>query len=239
MIIQLCEDDGFLYDGNPKLVVLLIQTDDGKTHRIPYPANQTITQLYNDVRKIGARNTRQLTAAPVTPEQFKKTLDAIQNLATEDAVKQTQRPSGPEDVAPTGQAGVIEREDIVECVAIKKDLDGNAIERDAPVNVGSEYRVIAIIRNRERAVLAYEVLDDVSDNKIRIPMFPEEVRLKRKFTPGPKRRMIFEERYPCQNCAEENALRLNEQGTRYEGACSKCGASMVYDRPTTKTGEPA
>ena len=51
MKIELCEDNGFLNDGKPTLVVLVVTLDDGKSIRIPYQAENTIQQLYNDVKK--------------------------------------------------------------------------------------------------------------------------------------------------------------------------------------------
>lgn len=224
MIIQLCEDDGFLHDGKPELVVLMIKTDDGKTHRIPYPASRTIEELYIDARKL---STDKLNSKP---EPF---TDAIKSLASsdQDGIPETSDDK-PLYLAPNPNANTIEREDRVVCVKIKKDMDGNDIERDVPIVVGNEYRVINIIRAKDGGILVYEVLDDESQNKIRIPCFPEEIFLARKFVPGPPRKMVFEEVVTCTRCNEQTAIRLNEQGTKYEGACAICGQALSCERPT-------
>ncbi len=49
MQIQLCEDDGIFHDGVPTMVVLLVKFDDGKVKRIPYPAEKSISALYQDL----------------------------------------------------------------------------------------------------------------------------------------------------------------------------------------------
>lgn len=231
MIIQLCEDDGMLHeDGKPRLVVLMVQTDDGKTHRIPYQADHTITELYETVRRVCSIKTL------VYEHDFR---NAVRDLATD---LPPQEPAVGDAGSPqpaTNRSNTIEREDVVECVKIKIDESGSPIERDEPVVVGKEYRVINIIRNKDRSVGMYEVLDDESNNKIRIPCFPEEIVLKKKYVPGPPRKMIFDEKVTCPACASENVIRMNDSGTRYEGNCEDCGQALSCERPTNqqKTGD--
>ena len=56
MRIELCEDNGILNGGKPTLVIVLI---DGK-QRIPYPAEKTIQELYEDVRVLSINRTMPL-----------------------------------------------------------------------------------------------------------------------------------------------------------------------------------
>ena len=189
MKIELCEDNGFLNNGKPTLVVLVI---DDKT-RIPYEATKTIQELYVDVAKL----------AP-----------AECSVVKEEIVS--------EPVAVV-ESKDIEREDIVKCVRLEKDLDGNVNEE---IEIGKEYRVIDIIKAQGKLV-CYEVLDDSKNDKIRIPIRPDEVELVRKHFKKKPRRQSFEIIKKCAECKEENPLWLNDTTGQYEGECSKCGCKLV------------
>lgn len=195
MRIELCEDNGFMNNGVPTLVILLI---DGKT-RFPYPADKTIKELYNDVKKI-PETTSMVNPVPIMAKPF------INNLPLSES------------------SNVIQKQDIVKVTNLKLDLDGNP---NPELTVGNEYRVIDIIK--VNGVLKYyELIDDVKNDMIRIPCFPSEVELVRKFVPPqPRREGIFEITKKC-ICGEVNALELN--GDVYQGTCDKCGTRIEERR---------
>lgn len=197
MKIELCEDNGFMSeDGKPTLVVLVVTRDDGKQVRIPYYADHTIQQLYEDVQKIGhveiSAHSIEENPAPVMSNRV--------------------------DVLPL-KGSTIERNDIIKCVHLEKDLDGNP---NPDLEIGKEYRVIDIVTNG-KVVAYYEVIDDNANEKMRIPIFPTECALVKKFTPGPPRRQVFEMTKMC-DCGEVNSIELN--GDRYVGQCEKCGRPL-------------
>jgi len=172
---------------------LVVLVIDGKT-RIPYEATKTIQELYCDVAN--------LTQLPASVEII------------EEIVK-------PEPVV--SDCSDIEREDIIKCVRLEKDLDGNVNEE---VEIGKEYRVIDIIK-LQGALVCYEVLDDAKDDKMRIPVRPDEVELVRKHFKKKPRRQLYEITKKCAECREDNSLLLNEATGQYEAECSKCGAKLV------------
>lgn len=192
MKIELCEDNGFLNNGKPTLVVLVI---DGKT-RIPYEATKTIQELYFEVAN--------LSQAPAVCEIVKEEPKVVEVAESKD----------------------IEREDIVKCVRLEKDLDGNVNE---DVEIGKEYRIIDIIKVQGN-LACYEVLDDNKDDKIRIPIRPDEVELVRKHFKKKPRRQSYEITKRCAECKEDNSLLLNDVTGQYECECSKCGCKLVEMR---------
>ena len=109
MKIELAEDNGFLNNGVPSLVVLVVTTDDGKQRRIPYQADRTIQQLYEDVRKMNAVN-----------------VDLSVSLW-----------DGPERrIEKSVISNDIDREDIVKCLRTVKDIDGRVLlEKDKEYKV--------------------------------------------------------------------------------------------------------
>lgn len=206
MKIEICEDNGFMNDGIPSLVVLLVTLDNGKQTRIPYQADRTIQELYHDINKI---NVSEFKISSIMP--FKQAEMPLEStiLKKEGVSKNNNR---------------IEREDIVKVTNLRLDLDGNP---NPELEVGNEYRVINIIKDNG-SVKYYELMNDVKNDKMRIPCFPSEVELVRKFVPPPPRREgIFEITKKCL-CGEVNALELN--GDVYQGTCDKCGTIMEERR---------
>ena len=221
MRIELCEDNGFLNNGKPTLVVLVITNDEGKQIRMPYEANKTIQDLYQDVGKIDSDSVLGMRAVfgPLgeerlsLPPEFKPALadKLAENIENEDRII-------------IDHATRIEREDIVKCTNQKIDMDGNVNEE---IEVGKEYRVIDIIKSRG-IVAFYEVLDDALDNKIRIPILPSEVELVSKHKIKPPKAQMFETTEKCSACGEISALIL--KGNTYEGSCQGCGVEMKKER---------
>lgn len=209
MKIELCEDNGFLNNGKPSLVVLVVTTADGKQKRFPYAAKNTIQQLYVDIRQAMS-----LPSNPAMPEEIEEraeisTIDKKMDNTT---------------------SNVIAREDTVKCVnVVERDV---GLESDMIPKVGKEYRILNIIK-RDGKVSLYEVLDDAADNKIRIPVFPSEVELAKKFVPPPPRKMTYSVTRKC-SCGEVNAIDLNNDGEKYSGVCMSCGLVIEEKRSLQK-----
>ena len=195
MKIELCEDNGFLNNGKPTLVVLVI---DGKI-RIPYEATKTIQELYVDVQKMNSQ--------PVT------TTTAIPFVFVEDE---------PIQIFTNNE---IEREDIIKCHRLEKDVDGNVND---DLEIGKEYRVIDIYKSAGK-VTYYELLDDEKDDKIRIPCLPSEIELVKKHEIKEPKKQIFDTIVTCDGCKEQVALLL--EGDTYTGSCEKCGKLLTKARP--------
>lgn len=161
MKIELTDDDSQLQpDGKPTLVVLLI---DG-VKRVPYPATKTIQQLYEDVAKMP-------TVKPQIPEG---PIYRQEKILSDEEYKQL--------VPGRVQVGIA-REDIVRCIALTKDIDGNS---NPDLILGHEYRVVGI--NKVNGVIAYyEVMNEVKNDRIRIGVLPSEIELVKKFVPPPPR----------------------------------------------------
>lgn len=201
MRIELCEDNGLLFDdGRPTLVVLVITTDDVRKIRVPYQADKTIQQLYDDARRLTPKAQSTLESdVPIHdfgPMETKKDINSI-----------------------------IEREDIVKCVELIKDETGAAIEgREFYLN--EEYRVVDIIK-KNNVVIGYDVIDDKSDFKLRIRCYPCEIKLSRKHRPQPPRITVPDMIKKC-DCGEENVLFL--QDGIYRGKCERCGAELISEK---------
>lgn len=197
MRIELCEDNGVLNGGKPTLVIVLI---DGKT-RVPYPADKTIQQLYEDVYRM----------LPTIP--FKQ--PEIPQIST------------PTPIMNTSIGSIeIEREDMVKCVKVIKREIG--MDLNNTPKMGGIYRVLDI-HKAGGEVIGYDVLDDVANNKIRMPVFKDEVALHQKFVKPAPRIEVLSVTKLCA-CGEISAIPLNEEGSMYIGPCSKCSAQLVEKR---------
>lgn len=202
MKIELCEDNGMLNDGVPTLVVLVV---DGR-HRIPYEATKTIQELYQDASKL------------VDNPIVLSTKDITLPLITDPALMG-------EAVWINPKSKEIERNDIVTCIEIIKDVDGNEPEgRD--LELGKEYRIMDIYK-QDGKVTYYDVLDDAKDNKIRIPCFPKEIRLFKKHVKktNPVKTNYFQHEFKC-DCGEKTVLTKEAGESFYTGKCEKCGVDM-------------
>lgn len=210
MRIELCEDNGVLNGGKPTLVIVLI---DGK-QRIPYPADKTIQQLYEDVGKIPLVLNNEI----IQPlNLYPGGLDYSRGEPKEPFEGKELKP-GVVHQNPWS----IEREDIVRCI--------KAYEREGnnDLKVGDQYRVIDIKKYNGR-VEYYEVLDDNAPAKYRIKVAPEEIELLRKAPPKEPKNNNYKDIIKRCSCGTENALVLI--GDRYEGLCTKCQCSLIEQLP--------
>jgi len=213
MKIELCEDNSFLNDGTPTLVVLVITLNDGKNVRIPYQADKTIQELYVDANKM------------IEKMGVHTNINQIETFVNQSIPKTGSELLGKKD---ENSANEIQREDIVKCVK-KHPREAGA---DDDLEVGNEYRVIFVKKKRDQ-VLYYDVLDDKAENRYRINVLPDEIELVRKRKPktNPVKKNYKQEIISC-DCGEQNALDLI--GDRYEGTCEKCGCHLVKERSVAK-----
>lgn len=211
MKIELCEDNGFLNDGKPTLVVLVI---DG-IHRIPYEATKTIQELYVDVGKFKDR--------PMTAGEILSNNPApkFQNIPMPDTSA---------ELLNAIDLKQIQREDVVKCVKVHPRTEG----ADEDLKVGNEYRVLSVSKKNGQ-VITYDVVDDKAGTKYRITCLPDELELLRKRSPKtkPVKKDYFQEIAKCAQCGTENALDL--EGDKYVGECEKCQARLEKARPIAKS----
>lgn len=120
------------------------------------------------------------------------------------------------------EESVIQKEDIIKCIFVEERDDG--VDSDLIPVPGKEYRVIDILRKGKKKI-GYEVLDDESDNKIRMFMFPHELELLRKRRKSPPRVMLPSILKKCA-CGEDVVLLLNNAGTDFECICESCGETF-------------
>lgn len=226
MKIELCENDAILNNGAPTLVVLVVTNDHGKQFRLPYQADKTIQMLYVEVEKIMLKENFGIQEKPessvINASTFRGPSEHIIKPLDPTIFSQKNVVLKNESSLLNNQ---IEREDIVKCVKIYPRDPG----ADCDLVLGNEYRVINIIKVNKQ-VSSYEVLDDKSGNKTRIPTLPDEVELfnKRKLKPLNKGKKIFEIIAKCDECHEDNVLELN--GECYMGICEKCGKDIKKSR---------
>lgn len=245
MKIELCEDNGFLHDdGKPTLATVIVTLDNGKQVKFPYEANRMIQQLYEDIRnKIGLAPAPLNLPIPFNNENTQKMPIGGELLRCADewhtightAYEQKHGayprscPSCTSCFNPPPRSNEIEREDIVECVlVVPRD---NGIDDDLIPKIGSKYRVIALIK-QNKVLTYYEVLDDKADNKIRMPLFPQEVKLFCKAVPQPRRKQVFEITKKCE-CGEVVSLELI--GETYQGVCERCNGVLTENKTKPST----
>lgn len=215
MRIEIIADNGFINNavhesktGDATLVIVQVTLEDGKSKLIPYEANKPICQLINDIKKSININMNvcvnpEIVLTVQTPlEKYIEKRDKIILNA------------------------FIEREDLVKCVKVITREVGMDIDNSP--SKGKIYRVIDI-HKAGGEVIGYDVIDDVSGNKVRMPVFKDEVELHQKFVKPPPRIEVFSVTKLCQ-CGEISALPLNEAGDMYAGKCVKCGSDLVEAR---------
>lgn len=125
-----------------------------------------------------------------------------------------------EDDADKNKIGL---EDIVECVHVQ-DRDPGVDQDTIPV-VGKQYRVIDFIR-RGKSVVGYDVLDDVSGTRQRMPVFAQEVKLARKRSNKTKKVDQPSLMIPCPKCDAPMAVSKHHNDI-YDGQCLECGFEDV------------
>lgn len=226
MRVELCEDDGFLFNGTPKSIVVLVTADDGRKVKFPYNAKNSLAKLYMDAREF---------CINVPHSTFIDNSElAMSKLSLRDSSKDKH--------FTLADPNKIEREDIVRCIMLEKREDSCSLK------VGGEYRILKVHRkdfptgpNGEMQTVydGYDVVDDNSPNPIRTMVFPHEVTLLRKRTPPNQKVRILEEIINCGFCQEPNALPLNEEKNKYIGSCSKCSQPIEAERPSVKSTNKA
>jgi hypothetical protein len=227
MKIELCEDNGFLSpDGKPSLVVLVVTGKDGRQLRIPYAAKNTIATLYKDIRNFFIeKDIDSVEDVVVNPFRVINDLKESDRQSDKDALASQWGDNIRKKFAEK-DSKVIAREDIVQCVRLEKDLDGNV---NPDISIGKKYRVIDIVKSAG-VVTYYEVLDDEKDNKIRISVLPSEIELHRKFVrTAPARSQNFEIIEKCA-CGNEVSLSSSSVGKVYQGTCENCHIIITKPR---------
>lgn len=240
MQIQLCEDDGDFHGGTPQLVVLVVKFDDGKTKRIPYPAEKSIAALYQDLRAIAPQVGDQ--KVDITSYAEAKGQAGVNTI--KETFKAAYEPPSPNKtpLTKTDKSNVIEKEDIVTMVKLN-ERDTVYSGMQSPLMVGMDYRVIEIFGKHHpvtgnRMVNGYDVIDDTAATPERMRVFPDEIVLKSKrVLLGVEKTSAVEEILPCPACQFNNSLQL--EGSDFKGVCQSCGVDIVIGRITTTCQTPA
>lgn len=237
MQIQLCEDDGMFHGGIPQIVVLVVKFDDGKTKRIPYPADKTISSLYQDLQAISPRIVNEPLLQLDIPEwkevQEVSKPSIIPKNATSGQIK-------PIPIA-IDRSNVIEKEDIVTMVK-KYERKDTFSGTESPLMIGMDYRVLKVIgptvptrdgKGVKKIIEGFEVIDDTAPTPERMIVLPDEVVLKNKrLSPIVEKVMSVEEILHCPHCDASNSLAL--AGDDFKGVCSGCGLDIVISRVIKK-----
>lgn len=222
MQIQLCEDDGLFHDGIPTLVVLVIKFDDGKTKRIPYPADRTISALYEDLNSI-APQVAELPQEPINDfeKTYRETVNVLANRIQRNEALEANKNNSKID-----KSNIIEKEDIVTMVKMHERDKGATCD----LIVGNDYRVMECIGPRvtlpgrndiTQMIEGYDVIDDHAPIQRRLRVFPDEIVLKSKRLSKIIEKVIaVEEILPCPYC--QKSLSLVLEGTDFVGNCENC-----------------
>ena len=242
MQIQLCEDDGDFHDaGIPQLVVLVVKFDNGKTKRIPYPAEKTIASLYQDLKSIAPqyeyKPSEDLVFHEVaTPINLEPAVVAPKE-PTKDKVPSEQRATR----APAEDlSNVICKEDIITLIKLNpREFQSGTV---SPLIVGMDYRVLKVIgptiptpdgKGIKKIIQGFDVIDDTAPTPERMVVTPDEVQLKSKrLSQVIKKTQAVEEMLPCPDCRTLNALTL--VGTDFKGTCEACGVDIDIGRVIKK-----
>lgn len=232
MQITLCEDDGIFHDGVPQIVIVVVQFDDGKKKRLPYPADKTLSALYQDLQAI----------APQVAELPQDIIIAngqddtkILEMSPKPIYQYKERVPGDLAAKLIDKSNIIEKEDFVTLIRIDEGRDK---EHSFLLMVGQELRVLSVISTMvtlpghddiTKVVQGYDVVDDKAARPERTRVFPHEVALSRKRTAPiiPKNSKI-EEILPCPGCNSPNSLAL--EGTDFKGTCASCGLDITIAR---------
>lgn len=237
MQIQLCEDDGMFHGGIPQIVVLVVTFDDGKTKRIPYPADKSISALYQDLQAI-APQVAQAPQAFIAQEIIPAVVPPSE--PTKDKVPNEKRaPSGP--AVNLDKANVIEKEDIVTLVKLNpRDTVYNGTV--SPLIIGMDYRVLTVMgptiptpdgKGIRRVVQGYEIIDDHAPTPERMIVTPDEVVLRSKrLSQIVAKVTAVEEILNCPSCQAPNVLVL--EGSEFIGTCEKCETPITIARIISK-----
>lgn len=239
MQITLCEDDGIFFEGVPKNVIIMVKFDDGKQIRLPYPADKSISALYEDLSAIASKVTTSSVSQsmPVLERIQPAVMERVGKVATDILSKST-----------SDKSNVIEKEDIVTVTQLDPGRDKDAT---CDLVVGQEYRVISVISTSvtlpgqnelTKIPQGYDVVNDKGARPERTRVFPHEVQLTRKRTsPIIAKELNVSEILKCPICTVENDLVLD--GTAFKGVCVSCKTDINIERIirkclTEKCGNP-
>lgn len=248
MQIQLCEDDGLFHEGGvPQIVVLMVKFDDGKTKRIPYPADKTIAALYQDLNAIAPK----VVSSPdvvFPPEEIREEMAEALDIQVKKAQDLIvgKKPKLTPDI---DKSNIIEKEDIITLIKLNP-RDTVFSGTISPLIVGMDYRVLAVLgpkiptpdgKGIRQVIQGFEVIDDHAATPERMIVTPDEVQLKNKrLSKIIEKVSAVEEILPCPDCQVNNSLIL--KGTDFLGQCSACGndiqiARIIKKCATSKCGK--
>lgn len=235
MQITLCEDDGIFFQGVPRNVVIVVKFNDGKTIRIPYPADKFISSLYEDLKNIAPIvigddqiHTEMQAAMVEAIPMIQNKVNVVLKPLMENHKKDT--------------SNVIEKEDIVTLIKLDEGRDPNAT---CDLQLGHDYRVLSVKSTQigdesggTRVIVhSYEVVDDNSKRPERTMVLPHEIVLKSKRqSPIIKKELSVSEILPCSHCQQLNDLVLD--GTAFKGTCVACNNDIVIERVIRKCLTP-
>lgn len=226
MQITLMEDDGIFFEGVPRNVILLVKFNDGRSIRIPYPADKPISALYQDLNSISDKLPQDMPVAVIEEDTsfLKSKLSVVAPLVVKEMAT---------EILKEDRSNIIENEDIVTVVKLE-DREGATME----LQVGQECRVLKVISTGvtlpgndfiTKIPQGYDVINDQAGRPERIRLFPHEVQLKRKRVPPPPMgKKEIEEILHCPFCDAPNALIL--KGSSFEGICAGCQNDIVIER---------
>jgi hypothetical protein len=244
MQITLCEDDAVLNNGKPLLVVVVVQFDNGIKKRIPYPAANTISDLYMSLNKIApnVKETIVVTGGLVGhPQEHIMTLESPQeNFMSELLpIEQEAKPEEVKASVPVDKSTTIEKEDIVKIIKLNPRGDGDT---SIELAVGMECRVLKVHKSGvvlpgtddiTDLIRGYDVVNDKAARPERTFVLPDEVQLSRKRKPAPKvSKAKIEEILKCPHCGTMNACAL-EDG-KFKGTCEGCKGDYAIERIIVK-----
>lgn len=226
MQIILCEDDSMFHGGVPTLVVIMVTFDNGKTKRLPYPADRTISALYEDLKAIADQVHD---GSVVTPQEDIDPFKDSHRVSVKPTLKN--KPSIPK----VDKSNVIEKEDFVTLVRLD---EGRSKDASCDLVLGGEYRVIKVYQTGitkpgdnhiTHIANGYDVVDDSSPRPERTRVFPHEVTLVRKRNPPLEKEVgKFEEILHCPLCDAMNACVL--EGDRFKAICESCQNDIDIQR---------
>lgn len=209
MTISLCEDDGIFFGGKPRNVVLSIVFDDGRKLRVPYSADKSISEMYEDLGKINEN--KKIVIKNIFSDYAVAIADSsirtIENKVTESLANKN---------------NTIEKEDIVKCIKVEDRGKGATVD----IVVGGEYRVIKITK-QNGMITSYDVVDDTADTRRRIYVMPHEVEfLRKRVAPVFKEIGSPEEIFPCGICKKPIACVKSDDGM-FRGVCEDCNKEIM------------
>ena len=222
--IEISEDNGFMYDGVPTLVVVSVYFDDGKYVRFPHLASSTISELYSDLNKIPADKVKEV------PYSIKP-IPQVDIPCAEIPVPQLAR---------VDKTNEIEKGDTVRCVKLGDRGEGATVD----LHTGGMYRVLAVHKKSiptpsgemMNIIDGYDVIDDKAATPIRAFVFNGEIELVSKHAPFKRPVLSKEVDLSCPQCSQKVYCGLTNGF--YSGVCD-CGQSVTQSKEQWDKEHPA